>query len=345
MTCQSQPCWSGQGYCITCSTEDDSANPRYHGSVRSAPALFVAALLSFPASSTRADDRARAEADALAERGYDLAQARKLEPAIEAFKQALTTHPRAVYLCNIGLAYGELGRPHRAHWFLSQCLRRWSETEDAPIDARVTEYINAATDALERGAYGRMRLLVEPGDAIIAIPSAFAADERVEARQPIWLPEGNHSLRITRDGFRPLEVTLQIARGASHELSYALEPVPRPVAVVDRPPRRASRGIAAPVAVTSIGVALLVAGGVAHMVALDRKGAAKGLPAGDAFEEARRTYDRWRFGAIGLYAAGALTAGLGTLWLRSRLRGPARPTQVGGAIAADEISIMSAWEF
>src|SRR6185503_19019803 len=92
---------------------------RYHRDVaRPCAILVVAAGLGLLAARAHADERARA--DQRARHGYELAQAGELNAAIREFKRALAIQPRAVYLCNIGLAYSELGRLHRAHWFLDQ---------------------------------------------------------------------------------------------------------------------------------------------------------------------------------------------------------------------------------
>jgi len=311
----------------------------------------VVAGLGLLTAGAHADERARA--DRRARRGYDLAQAGELDAAIDEFKRALAIQPRAVYLCNIGLAYGELGRLHRAHWFLDQCLERWSETEDKPIDPRAAEYLNDAAARLSRGDNGRVRIKVRPEDATIAIPKVFADDEPVRPRRIVWLPAGRHRVRVAKSGFRPAEVTVAIERGEQREIEIALEPereraVAAPVPSVERPaarPEEEPPGLTAPVTVLAIGVGALAAGGVSHAIALDRRATAADLPPGPEFDEADADYRQWRAAAIGLYVAGAVTAGVGTAWLLSRRRARARQPALSGSVGADHALLGAAWRF
>jgi len=309
----------------------------------------VAAGLGLLAARAHADERARA--DQRARQGYELAQAGELDAAIREFKRALAIQPRAVYLCNIGLAYSELGRLHRAHWFLDQCLERWSETEDKPIDPRAAEYLNQASARLSRGANGRLRIKVQPDDATIAIPTVFADDELVRPRRIVWLPAGRHTMRVTSHGFQPVDVTVAIERGEQREIEVALEPERRPalaapVSSVEGPaPPVDPPGLTAPVTVMAIGAAALVAGGVSHAIAVDRRATASDLPPGPAFDDADASYRRWRVAAVGLYVAGAITAGAGTAWLLSRRRARAHQPALSGSVGADHAMVGAAWRF
>jgi len=309
----------------------------------------VAILLAVPAHDARADETARARADQRARRGYDLAQAKQLDAAIAEFKQALAIDQRAIYLCNIGMAYSELGRVHRAHWFLDQCLERWSETEDSPIEPRITQYLNQAVKRLSSSDYGRLRIKVEPAAATISIPTVFAPDEGVRPRRIVWLPVGRHQMRITSAGFRPLALELEVVRGEQREIEVALEPVTAPLsapaAEIDRPGASEPPGLTAPVTVLAIGGAALVAGGVSHAVALDRRSTAADLLPGPEFDAADSSYRRWRRAAIGLYVGGAVTAGLGTVWLLARRRQRARRPALSASAGADHGLITAAWRF
>jgi hypothetical protein len=142
-----------------------------------------------------------------------------------------------------------------------------------------------------------------------------------------------------------------VARGEQRELEIALEPTSAPGSAPagpeidqrDLPSEPA--GLRAPVTVLAIGAAALVAGGVSHAVALQRRSTAADLPPGPEFDAADSSYRRWRRAAVGLYVAGAVTAGVGTLWFLSRRRQRARHPLLSGSAGTDHAAVQAEWRF
>lgn len=297
----------------------------------------VAAVIASPAVA-RADDDAKARADALVVQGNELARKRQFDDATAAFKQAHAIYPRALYLCNLGIAYSELGRWHQANYFLTSCFERWQETEDRAIDERVTRLINESLHRLRDGAYARIRIDADPVDATVTAPGAYADDEPLMHGRTYWMPRGERELvavrpgHVTRrvtatvDGDRIVDVRIELAR----EPAPAADPPPRPAPLVppaspapvtrDREPERGRL----PWIVLGVGGASAVAAVSLHVIAVGTKRDAESLPAGSAFDDRNATYDLQRGVAIGLYAVSAAAAGTGLylMWRRSRDRPP-----------------------
>src|SRR5688572_16013965 len=150
--------------------------------------LLVCVLVGLPARVAAQDDP-RARADALVRKGNELGQAGKLAEAIAAFKEAEQLHRRAVPLCNIGLAYGKLGKPALAHLYLRRCRERWTATEDKAAPAWIDVEL-ARLDKLLAADHGRIDLGLSPVNAR-AVVSAFADDDPIPPG-PVWLPVGEH---------------------------------------------------------------------------------------------------------------------------------------------------------
>lgn len=264
----------------------------------------------------RADDRAAA--DALVVEGNKLGRAGELDAALAKFKEAFHLVPRAFYACNIGLAYARKEEWARAHYYLALCRSRWDTDEKRPLESWVSQRVDEAVAKLQAGAYAPVRVEVQPAGATIQV-SAFSADEPVTAGALFWLPFGHHRLTVTMAGYREKVVEVELSDRSEKSVAVTLEairedavdPVVSREAAVPAQPSRGRRSSAVPWIVAGAGGALLVAGGVSHVIALGTKSDAEELPPGDAFEDKRSAFRTQRKVAIALYGAGAITAGIG----------------------------------
>jgi hypothetical protein len=315
--------------------------------------LLVCVLVGLPARAAAQDDP-RAQADALVRKGNELGGAGKLAEAIAAFKEAEQLVPRAVPLCNIGLAYGKLGKPALAHLYLRRCRERWTATEDKAAPA----WIDAELAKLDKqlvGGHGRIDLKLRPADAR-AVTSAFAADDPLPAGR-IWLPLGDHTITVSADEHDSKTVPVHVSQGTqglaiTHaRTTDAVAPPPRdppppvdgrkPPAVEDRPPEPIDRPMPPPRRsrlpfYTGIGGVLLLGGGVTfHVLALGAKDEAEKYAADDPrFASHASDFRRDRALAIGLYAAAGVALAATTYLILRTERGPAvgaAPTRGGAA--------------
>jgi hypothetical protein len=315
--------------------------------------LLVCVLVGLPARAAAQDDP-RAQADALVRKGNELGRAGKLAEAIAAFKEAEQLHPRAVPLCNIGLAYGKLGKPALAHLYLRRCRERWTATEDKAAPAWIDAELATLDKQLPAG-HGRIDLKLRPADAR-AVTSAFAADDPLPPGR-IWLPYGDHTITVSADDHDSRTVPVHVSQG-TQGLLITLErtkveapprdpppPVegPKPPAVEHRPPEPIDRPLPPPARrsrlpiYTGLGGVLLLGGGVTfHVLALGAKDEAEKYAADDPrFDSHASDFRRDRALAIGLYAAAGVALAVSTYLFVRTERGPAvgaAPTR-GGATA------------
>ena len=284
----------------------------------------------------------KATADALIKEGNVLAAQSDFGGAIAKYKAAALTHSRAIDDCNIGSAYIELHKWPQAQLFLDRCHSR--ATTAATTDFS-EQRVKVAKEAMRGGAYAPIDV-VEPAGATVTV-SSFEPDETFTPPRVIWLAHGTHTLTITRNGFQPRTVVVDVPR--DQRVSEQLEPVPVVEPKVERPklvettmpppspsppPRaRSSRRTWGKIfLIGGVGVAAL--GGVFHVLASRTRGRAEELFAGDQFDAEVSTFKTQRAVAIGGYALGGIAIGTGLyLLMTGKERAPvALAPRPGGAV-------------
>ena len=300
----------------------------------------------------RADEKA--DADALVREGAALAQAGKLGDAITRFKAAEAKLPRVLHLCNIGVAYAKLGRPDRAQLFFQRC-RMGSKAAEWKTIAKTADDVDRA---LARGGFGELTLEIDPGDAKVSV-STLDDDEAFRARDVnhLWAPLGQVTVIATKDGLAPQKLTVRAEAGKPATIKLILtastpepepEPAPEPAPEPEPtptptpasrlpPPDSASRAPSSrrtwSYVTLAAGGALLGTGLWAHTSALDRKSDAETFAPGPEFDDANSAYESRRTLAYGLYAGGAIVAGLGTyLFFTSGTSATATPSDGGATV-------------
>src|SRR5262245_24732927 len=109
--------------------------------------VVIAMIVAVSATAAADDDvsqraQPRARADELTQEGNDLGRQGQLDAAIAKFKQAYQLFPRALYACNLGLAYVRKQDWPRAHYFLSLCRSRWDADEGTTLQPWVNQRID-----------------------------------------------------------------------------------------------------------------------------------------------------------------------------------------------------------
>lgn len=260
--------------------------------------------------------RAHAEpADELRAQGEQLAKAGHYTEAIVAFKKSNALKPRATNSCLIGLAYTRRELWPQAEIMIDRCKR------DANPDDPPPEWL----PALEKELAQRLATIGVAAITITVIPasvhaelsvSSFAPDELFGPRT-IHLPPGSHVITARAPGYPAARETIEIKDAQPRTIVIDVRERARPVARTV--PVEHS---AVPIAVMGAGGALVAAGVVYHLALL--RPAANGLADATDATPDDALYTRWshkydvrRDVVIGLYAAGAITAGIG-LVLRLR---------------------------
>ncbi len=210
--------------------------------MRSAAVLVASVMIGVtaPAAADDADDALE-----LATQGEAAAASGDLAGAVALFKRALALDARPEYQCNVGVAYYKAGDQPRAQLFLSLCLARGSHL-DATFLGSVRSVLVAVEDALRAGAFTPVDVVVEPASASFTV-SAFADDEVVVGSRLVWLPNGDHTLRVSARGYVAKDVPVAAAGHDSVRVPVTLDEESE-VAVEEEPPRRLNINV--PVRVT-----------------------------------------------------------------------------------------------
>lgn len=257
-------------------------------------------------------------ADAAREQGEQLAKAGRFSEAIAAFKDSNAQKPRATNYCLIGLAYTRLERWPQAEIMIDRCKTNASAADPTP------EWLPALEQELAKrlAAVGvsAVTIAVEPKIAKAQITvSSFAPDEAFAPRT-IHLPEGTHTITVTAPGFETSQTTIDVKPAGTELVTITLKdaaakppdlPPPHPPV-----PPPAGSPSPLPTVLMAAGGTLIAAGIVYHITAF-RTAATNLADATDATPDPH-LYDQWshRFDVrrewlIGIYAAGAITAGVG----------------------------------
>jgi hypothetical protein len=266
----------------------------------------------------RADD-----IDDLVAKGQALAQQAEWTQAIAAFKQADAKRPRAANACMIGLAYTRRELWAQAELFFARCHERAKDGDPLPDWLGDAETQLAAKEAGAGAA--AITLAVTPAGASISI-SSFEADELV-APGTIHLTPGRYTVDINAPGYVNARREVVVEAGKAQTVEVALaKPAPPPP-----PPPSPS---VTPWIVIGAGVVLGTAGLVSDEAKLQPlKRTMK--TSFDAWAHNESAFDRWQAITVGLWAGGAVVAGVGAYLLyreHASVTLDARLDRSGGAI-------------
>lgn len=296
--------------------------------------LIIALLVASPGPAAPPEDPLAA-ADALVAEGVALGRANRFDEAILRFEAADRLFPRAIHVCNIGLAHARADRPEKAHFYLLRCQARATE----PLPTWVERRLGEARRALERGPFAPVEVIGPPS----TLQVSHFGPEPLTPPLTLWLPLGTHRLSASADGFLPLTQALIVTARSPMRHVYTLEPKPTPIEVVEPttglepdPPPDPEPAVATPrpEALASAaptppgadvpGLVLTVAGGVAlvtglvlYPVALASRDRTSELASGDleAYQAARSAFELERGFAYGLTLGGAVLTTAGAILL------------------------------
>jgi tetratricopeptide (TPR) repeat protein len=196
----------------------------------------------------------------LAEQGVQAMKENRHADAVKALDASYRKEQNPRVLLNLGLAYEGMGYPSKAQ----QALKSYVQYAEAKGGAKFLNRAQQELQALETG-YARYALKVSPADAKIEIDGEPARATDGE----LWVPVGEHEVRITATGHEPYEQVLQVTSGR-YDLEIQLRQAP------DVPPARAAT-------LVDEGMALAAAGD--HAAALTKLKLAKEIyptPRGEA---------------------------------------------------------------
>jgi hypothetical protein len=221
---------------------------------RALPALALAALL-LPLSARAAppaDDKAAAQK--LLTEGNRLSGEGEYVEALARFREAYARYPSAKLLLNIGTTLRQLGRNVEAAMTYERYLADpGADPKRVPEVRRVLGELDALV------AY--VRVVPSPADAAVTLDGAPLpiAARGVEVR----VEPGTHKLVGEKKGLPPAVQTITLARGERRNVSLELVPLP-----VFKPasPLRTVGWVSG-----SLGLAMLVGGGAAGLVAMNDK--------------------------------------------------------------------------
>ncbi len=165
------------------------------------------------------------QASALVEEAAALGRKGQLAEAIATFKRAEALHPRAIHVCNIGLAYVRLNRWPQAQFFLSACRERWSQEQTSPIDEWVNKRLREAIGKLSAGDFAPITVKSSPAGAAIE-SSSFLPDETFRGPRIVWLPTGKTELKASLSGYLQDTRSIIVEKGVAQEIAFVLTPEP-----------------------------------------------------------------------------------------------------------------------
>ena len=263
---------------------------------------------------------------------------KKLEEAARLFKEAFKLGGSPLAECDLGLALHYLGEEGRAHARLTSCMPRLA-AEGADKVAAYRGIEDEVAAALRTG-HVAVDISSTPPGAIVTL-SAFPPDETVLAPTLVWLKPGKHTFSAHLDGHVDASFAVDItAAEAANQIRKAwrvkLEPrtaetgdgggagggggggaiITSPL--VDRPKPRSRT---AAYGTLATGGVLLGGGAIVHVLGRSVRDDLSML-SGPAYEDKLGTWHTYQRATIGLYAAGAITTGVG-VWLYLRARTPA----------------------
>jgi hypothetical protein len=188
----------------------------------SSNALLLGAALLLLGGNVRAQDAPNpTEAARHFDRGYLLAQQGSLEAAIAEFRQAYALSPHPSVLYNLGQAYAASGRAVLA----VQTLRKYLETADPKTDAE--RRAQAASLMEYQGQrIGSVALELEPSDAEVSLDGEPVA---TPTAAPLQITAGVHALTVSRPGYAPRTVRVEIVARQTARHAVRLDPLGSPL--------------------------------------------------------------------------------------------------------------------
>lgn len=256
------------------------------------------------------------EVDDLVAKGQELAKQSEYTQAIAVFKQADAKRPRAAHACMIGLAYMRREAWPQAELFLALCEKR-AVPGDQPPDW-IDQAEQQLAQKLSAAQIPAVTILVSPGNIGARLTvSSFAPDEVFDP-QTIHLAPGKHVIEVTAPGYRTEHKEITVQAGQPQTVTFELQREKAAVGTFtppppgkETPPRSAGTSkvpwIVAGAGVTLVGISIVY--DIAAVVPAHRQletaetGAAYDFYAGD-WRAKRNT-------TVGLFAVGAITAGIG----------------------------------
>lgn len=190
---------------------------------RSRPARLLAALsllanLAAGAEPSEPQQR-RAEAQAHFERGLELANAKRdWAGALDEFLLSRRLLPRRSATRNAAIALRELGRYAEALEMYQTLFAEFGS--EMPAEQLVAA---RADEAKVRERVGEVELHDgEPGTAVTVDGKSLGV---TPLGRPIWLDRGTHTLRLSKEGFEPVEQQLRVLPGTTNVVSARLKPL------------------------------------------------------------------------------------------------------------------------
>lgn len=178
---------------------------------------LVALLLTFAPAARAQDAPNPTEAARHFDRGYLLAQQGSLEAAIAEFKQAYALSPHPTVLYNLGQAYAASGRAVEA----VQTLRKYLETADPKTDAERRSQA-AALMEYQGQRIGTLELSVEPSGAEVSLDGELLGTAPLAG--PLSITAGTHALTVSRLGYTPRTVRVDVVARQAGRQQLKLEP-------------------------------------------------------------------------------------------------------------------------
>ena len=281
-------------------------------------------------------DRKLRRGDKLQERGKMEEAYAEYEEALVAYQAAFEAYPDPQIFFPIAQAEQRLGRFVESLQHYQQLLE-----EGKGLSAELRTRVQEAIIDVKRNL-AAVLLEVEPDGASILVDGREVA--RSPMSQPVFVEPGKHTYAVTREGYTPVEGTMDLLPGKEMRKRIALERMPVVVgddtkptddpAPVDRGPRRPSR---APLWI-GVGVtgALAVAGTTTGIMAMSRHGRFQDESLSPTEREDARTSGKQLAGVTDVLLGGAVVGALVTAYYYYAVYQPRVQAADAGAGAPDE---------
>lgn len=301
-------------------------------------ALSIGCGLVSPASLAAAQ-KAPTTARAHFFQGLEHSKAERWQEAIESFQQSIELEARASTWQNLSVALEQVGRLADAIRAIEAALL----LADAGVQSSARRGLVQRHSAL-RALVGRLLLTVDPPQAAVAVDGESVGEDR--SSHALWLDGGAHTVSVTAEGYRPVELKLRLAPGIDSTRqvvlvkrrqqdkappTIAVAPSrPEPTGPVRRkpfaPPRAEARSHRASWAWTTMGGGVATAAAGLTLLAVAQAEADALRPCGNTYcpffdEDNRRMERRMRAGAAMTAIGGAAAiAGLALVITHHRHR-------------------------
>ena len=284
---------------------------------------LAAVVLARPALAQKDEAKAKARellvaGDEKLRRGDRLLERGNIEGAFAEFEQALVdyqaafeAYPDPQIFFPIAQAEQRLGRFVESLQHYQQLLE---ETKDLPAELRTR--VQQSIIEVKRNLAAVM-LEVEPAGAAILIDGKEVG--RSPMSQPVFVEPGRHTYAVTREGYTPVEGTMDLPPGKEMRRRISLKPMPVVVGQPTGPAAPSDPGVERPSRVPlwiGVGVtgALAVAGTTTGLLAVSRHGTFRDYSVALEDREDARESGKKLAGATDLLLGGAVVGGLVTAY-------------------------------